>query len=48
MVMSYIQFESARVKEAKRKENKQAREAILEKVMQLPWFLTWRGNTCIY
>jgi hypothetical protein len=42
MVMSYIKFESARVKEAERKEKKQAREAILKKVMQLPCFFTWR------
>lgn len=34
MVMAYIQFESARVKEAERKEKKQAREAILKKVVQ--------------
>jgi hypothetical protein len=40
MVMSYIKFESAKVKEAERNEKKQAREAILNKVMQLLWFLT--------
>jgi hypothetical protein len=41
-VMSYIKFESSRVKEAERKEKKQARDAILKKVMQLPWLPTWR------
>jgi hypothetical protein len=31
--MSYIKFESSRVKEAERREKKQARDAILKKVI---------------
>jgi hypothetical protein len=31
--MSYINFESSRVKEAERKQRKQARDAILKKVV---------------
>jgi hypothetical protein len=46
MVMSYIKFESSRVKEAERKEKKQARDAILKKVMQLLWLPTWRMFLC--
>jgi hypothetical protein len=46
MVMSYIMFENSKVKEAERKEKKQARDAVLKKVMQLPWLPAWRLFLC--